>query len=108
MADFYIKRGDTKEPIAATLSDENGAVDVTGAAVKFLMRRKTTGAVKVNSAGQIVDGAAGTVRYEWSAEDTDTEGEYQAEWQVTFADARVQTFPNDSYIEVKVVKDIGD
>jgi hypothetical protein len=46
------------------------------------------------------------VRYDWSADDTDTIGSYQAEFEVTYADASIETFPNDGYIRVEIIDDI--
>jgi len=46
------------------------------------------------------------VRYNWIAADTDTIGSYQAEFEVTYADASIETFPNDGYIRVEIIDDI--
>jgi len=48
----------------------------------------------------------GLVRYNWTAADTDTVGSYQAEFEVTYADASIETFPNDGYIRVEIIDDI--
>jgi hypothetical protein len=108
MTTFTIKQGDRLPVIEATLAGADGAADLTGATVKFLMRSKGAGAtVLVDAAATVVGAALGTVLYDWAEGDTDTTGTHQAEWEVTFASGKKQTFPNDGYTSVKVVDDIA-
>jgi len=106
---FYIKANDTASFITRDLKDAFGApVNVTGAAVVFSMRVKPAGALKVTrQTCAIVSGGTGRVRYEWIADDTDTADEYEGEFQVTYANGKIQTFPNDGHIPVVVTDDIG-
>lgn len=108
MADFTIKRNDTSKKIEATLKDVNKvAVDLTGATVRFHMRKKADGSAKVGAGATIVVAASGTVEYSWLAADTDATGIYEAEWQVTFSGGLIETFPNGGYIEVEVKEDVA-
>lgn len=103
----HVKTGDRLPSIAATLSRVDGsAVDLTGATVKFLMRRRA-GLAAVVDGTAVITGTA-TVRYDWGAGETATVGTYQAEFQVTYANGKLETFPNDGYIAVVVTDDIGD
>jgi hypothetical protein len=103
-----IKRNDTRPSFTATLVDAAGnAVDLSGAAALFLMRDPRTRALKVSGAMTIVDPAAGTVRYDWAAGDTDKAAVYQVEVQITFGDTTIETFPNGSHHRLEVVKDLG-
>lgn len=107
MPDFWIKRNDTTPALDAILRDSDKVVvDVTGASIRFHMT-SITGTLKVDKAGQVIDGAAGHVRYEWVAADTDTAGTYIAEWEVTYPNSTIETFPSDGYFEVEVVGDLA-
>lgn len=106
---FFIKQNDTASDIQRDLKDAFGApVNVTGATIAFSMRVKPSGSVKVNAAaGSVVDGGAGRVKYDLTASNTDTANTYEAEFQVTYTDGTIQTFPNDGYFEVVITDDIG-
>ena len=93
----YLKQGDTAPYVDAILKDAAGrVVDVTDASVQFHMRPKEGGDLKIDAAGSVVDGAAGHVRYALQIGDTDTTGEFHCEYEVTYADGRIETFPNDA------------
>lgn len=105
---FNIKQNDTGPAMLATLQDASGAaVNLTGASVRFHMRSVSGGNPAVDAAATVVTAASGIVRYNWAPEDTDSVGTYQAEFEVTYADGSIETFPNDGYIAVQIVDDIA-
>jgi len=104
--EFITKQNDTK-PLEATLRDEDGAIDLTGATVKFNMWNNQK-VVKVSlGTVTIVSAPAGSVAYPFMAVDTDTVGTFRAEFQATMPDSTVVTFPHDGYIAIKIVDDIA-
>lgn len=109
MADrFVIKQNDRREAIKRTLKDSAGVkVNLTGATVKFIMKSTPTGTAKVNATALVMDAVNGIVQYNWAVGDTDTMGTFLGEFEITFADATKQTFPNDGYIEVRVIAELG-
>lgn len=114
MGTWRIKRHDTYPPFSVTLYDADGiAVDLTGSTVQFVMRLEDVTTLKVDGAMTGPNGGAfdatGVAEYPWVAADTDTEGTYLAEYQVTFpANAGKQTFPTKGYDRVIVGEDLDD
>jgi hypothetical protein len=110
MADFTIKRGDTLPSIQSTLthSDNSGGL-ASASSVKFIMRLPYTNTPKVRAAATLVEVSDTTlvVRYDWVSGDTNVADEYRAEWEVTFASGKIETFPNDGYNIIQVFQDLG-
>ena len=46
------------------------------------------------------------MEYQWQAGDTANDGVYQAEFRITYTNDKIETFPNDEFILVKVSEDI--
>jgi len=106
MSTFYIKRRDTSPIYRAILKDGDDAiVDVTGATIRFHMFDQT-GTSKVDAAAVINSGTAGDVQYEWTADDTDTAGFFDVEFEVTYSGGRVETFPNYGFERVHIHEDL--
>lgn len=104
---FHIARNDTAPPIEATLTDADGvALNLTGSTVRFHMR-DSSGLVKVNAPATLVTPSSGFVRYNWIAADTVASGRYEAQWQVTFADTTIRTFPSPGKTVVIITGDIA-
>ncbi len=106
---FYIKQNDTTPVITVDLTDSNdAAVNLTGATVVFSMRVEPAGATKISGASAtVVDAEAGQVSYSWTAANTDTADDYEAEFQVTYSGGGVQTFPGRNWILVHIIDDIA-
>ncbi len=103
---FYIKEGDTSPSLRYTLLP--APIVVSGATVRFSMRNRQTTVVKIDRAAcAIVDGALGVVQYDWQTADTDTAGVYEAEFEVTYSDGSIETFPNFGAISVVIDADIA-
>jgi hypothetical protein len=110
MARFNIKVGDTAPDLQATLKNADGTViDLSAAsAVLFHMREKGSDTAKVERAAIIVAPASGgVVRYVWQTADTDTEGTYEGEFEITFNDGTISTVPNNGYIEIPMKTEIA-
>ena len=105
---FNIKQNDTSPQILASLKDGAGnARDITGASVRFHMKRIGATTASVTSDATIINAAAGTVRYAWQSGDTSTAGSFQAEFQVTFATGAIETFPNDGSIAIEITPELA-
>jgi hypothetical protein len=108
MVDFKIKAGDTLPHIEAVL--QNGSL-VNAVQVRFQMRIKARRGMAqhkpIKGEAVIDDRTANRVHYEWLALDTLHPGLYEAEWQVTYADGSVLTFPNDDYNTVEITPQVA-
>lgn len=103
---FYIKQNDTSPAIQATLKDPDGTVvNLAGSSVRFHMA-DMAGTIKVDTTATIVDND-GVVRYSWQAGDTDTAGLYKAEFEVTYADSTIETFPNEGKLIISIEPEIS-
>lgn len=84
-ADFYIKTGDTSEPLRVQLLDSAGdPKDLTDAIVNVKLEVVGGDTYKVDAGGIIGTPAEGKARYEWSSGDTDTAGYYNAVFEVEY------------------------
>ena len=102
MATIYdLKQGDTKPSLSAQLLSNGSAVDLTGATVKFHM------GTTVDVSAVIVDAATGNVRYDPATAHTVTAGIFKAEFEVTFSDGTIETFPNDGFIYVRITEEVA-
>jgi hypothetical protein len=86
MTDFQIPRNRLLPLLTATLSDESGVLNLSGASgVKFQMRAPGSNTLKIDAAADIVTPATGEVRYTWATGNTDTSGLYLGWFEVTTA-----------------------
>jgi hypothetical protein len=104
-----LKRNDTGPALRVQLrSKDTGApISLGGATAKFLMCG-VDGVLKVNASAVIEDAVDGLIRYDWQADDTDTAGEFDGEVEVTFAGPRVETYPQNGYIQIVIDSDLDD
>jgi hypothetical protein len=98
-------QGNTAPNIVAQLHDElvpTIPLDLNGAlGVKFQMRKADDKLLTVDAAAQVTNASQGLVSYSWAADDLNIEGEYETQWQVTFADGKIQTVAKTNRILVR-------
>jgi len=104
---FNIKQNDTSPSLQATLKDSSlNPINLTGATVQFHMK-SIDGTLKIDASMTVTDATNGVIQYDWQAGDTDTVGSFYAEFEVTYADDTVETFPNNSNKMIKVVRGLN-
>src|SRR5258708_4094902 len=106
MSTQIIKQHDTARKFAATLTIDGSPVVLTGATISFIFRNTKTGTV-VKRNGTIVSPTGGTVEYQLVAGDVSVAGTFQVEIEVVFADAKILTFPDDDYVNLTILGDLG-
>lgn len=103
---FRIKRGDTSPALQWEIVHPE--VILTAASVVFNMRRLDGDEAITRAPAEVVPAAPlPTLRYNWQPDDTAEVGQYEAEFEVTYADGTIETFPNDDNIIVRVFRDLG-
>lgn len=103
---FYIKQNDTQPAFQAVLKDGSGdPINLDGTAVRFHMRPVGSSEIKVDAAASVISALSGIVRYTWSPADTDTFGAFYADFEVTYSDGSIETFPNNEFITINIVGD---
>lgn len=111
MADHYWKQHDTAPSCVFSFTDLNGNVppgDLTGATVKFIMKASGAGSPKINAAATVVDAPSWTFGYSPISADTDTAGDYQGEFEVTYSSGKKQTFPDPGYLDILITADLDN
>ena len=111
---FTMKRNDTRPKYKGQLMQTDPLapatkipVDLsTATGVKLIMRTGAGGEAKVNAAAVITDPTNGRVEYTWVVGDTDTAGDFNAEWEVSWGGDK-QTFPSVGYLVIIIEDDLG-
>jgi len=110
--DFTLKRHDTASVIQATLVNSGGtAVSVAGGSVLFKMAPISGGTLSAAGTATIEENGStsvGVVHYSWTVGDAAgiTTGLYAGEWEVTFANGTIQSFPNSDPMLINVTSDL--
>lgn len=99
MATIKIKRGDTAPALRYAFPAE---VDLTDATVAFIMSPRPGGQSVVVAPAAVLTTDPPVAEYTWSQGDTDADGSYYAEFEVSFADGRVQRFPSSGYLRIDI------
>jgi len=105
--DFYIKKDSELPVIESTLSDSDGAIDLSGASVDFRYRPAFSGTGFITNAATVSSATSGIVQYAWGSGDVDTLGVYNSEWVITFASSKIMTLPADRYLKFEIVPSLG-
>lgn len=104
-----IKRNDTRPYFQVELIDGYGQEVslAAGDTVRFTMTDSSDNRVKVERQLAVFVVGTGNVEYQWQVGDTDTVGFFDAEWEVTYADGTVETFPAGHFDAVEIVGDLA-
>jgi uncharacterized protein YfaS (alpha-2-macroglobulin family) len=104
---FTIKQSDTSPSLRATLQNANGtAINLTSATVRFHMK-SLDGTVVLDKAMTVTTPLSGIVTYNWQTGDTATAGTYFAEFEVTYADLSIETFPNTGNLPIVITPELN-
>lgn len=106
---FILKRNDRSPGIEGQLLDSNGKpLPLTGKTVTFRMKPIAGGAYKVSGGlVTVLDALRAVVRYVFAAGETDTLGDFNAEFVVMDA-GLPQTVPSSGYVLVRIEPSLDD
>ena len=108
MADLVRKQHDTWPMIEGQLKGNDIAVNLTTAtSVKLLLKSQGSGSIEGGGTCTITDAAAGRVAYDLVGADTEDVTIFNGEFEVTWADGSIQTFPNSGYFTLEITPDLG-
>jgi hypothetical protein len=109
VASLTIKRHSRMPYLRLLIKDKNGdPFPLTGAASVVFLMYSSGSTEKVNSPAILEDIPNGILRYEWAAEDVDTEGEYHAEFDITYDNGAKMTVPKDGVLLITVFEDLDN
>lgn len=107
-----IRQNDTRPYHRVALTYTDGSkVNLTSTVVRYKLRPVHTTLLTVDALANVIDDAEydptdGVVEYRWQDGDTDVAGLYDAEFEVTFGDFTVQTFPTRRPLRVRITGDL--
>jgi len=101
-----MKQGDTGPSLTATLYNPDGTVaNLSGCTVKLNVRKGRGGALLIDHGPvTITDAVNGRVKYDWQVADTANPGTFSVEWEVTFGNGVIITYPNDRSALLEIVR----
>ena len=103
------KAHDTGPALQVILTWGDGTrVDLTGASVVFSMRDVGRDRIVIyRRPVTIVEPMFGQLEVAWQADDFALPGDYDAEFEVAFANGEILTFPSSGYLRIRVEPDLG-
>lgn len=102
---YTIKQGETARQVIDDLKLAGVPVDLTDAAVWFIMRNTSNpeqGYLEKEAVVQ--DAKKGTVVYRFQPGETDWPGVYNCEWSVVFSDGDRLPVPDNDMIQLEIIK----
>lgn len=108
---FTITQGDTSPSLASQLSADGEPIDLSGVnGVRFIMQDRYEQVVideGIQGSLNFIDAENGEVEFVFTAKQTETVGSYEAEFEVTYSNGAVETFPGNRKINVEIVEQIA-
>lgn len=98
----YLKEGDTDDLVVQLYDAAGVAMPLPeGVTAEFKMRNAKTKAL-VTTGGDVSAAPTGRLTYVWGPGETDTPGNYEAQFVLTFVTGKVQTVPKFGFINVQI------
>ena len=108
-ANFYIKQNDTAPSIEAVLTDSTGRAKslILASQIKFNMSTEEGSSLVNLGTASIINATKCIVSYPWQTGYTSNTVIHNAEFQVTYTNGQIDTFPNSGYIKIIIREELG-
>lgn len=111
MSDVTMKQNDTRPSLFRSLGQTvNGVasyIPLTAASKVTLYFRNAASTYIMTGSCVIASAAGGVVRHDWVAAESATVGIFNAEFEILWNDAGIETVPNTGYFSIEFVDDLG-
>ena len=109
-ATFTIKRHARRPYLRISAKDKYGdPFDLTGALNATFIMYDSSGVAKVNSPAVLASPlTSGVVYYAWGATDTNTAGEFRAEFDIVYSGGEKLTLPVKGNLSVRIYEDLNN
>ncbi|MEK6829389.1 MAG: hypothetical protein AABY15_04625 [Nanoarchaeota archaeon] len=110
---FIIKKNDTLPSLSIDVTDvgclgEKIPYNLSAVtAVTFTMVDDCGNFKVLNQSADIVCDSGGTIEYNWSSEDTDTEGDFLGEFRLSFSGGTRMTLPTKDSIRIHIPNSVN-
>ena len=102
MADWNIRKGDTRPALLATLMEGDSPANLDGCTVQWRMHIPNSELPTIVRDCVIIDPLIGKVQMLPAKGDTDVAGNYLGLFTVTYPDTTKTTFPMTGYVSVQI------
>ena len=110
---FKIKRNDTLPPLQISIGTKGNLDQKIGfslidvSSITFSMIDDCSNLKVYAQTADTVCASGGTIQYNWQNGDTDTEGMYQGEFEITYTSGKKLSIPTQGGIKIEIIKDIN-
>jgi hypothetical protein len=102
---LILKTSDDKYSFNYTVAEDDGTVvDLTGATTKFRMGNQSK--IIFTNPSTVVDAVNGVVSYSFAKEDTMYDGSFIGEFEITFPNGSVLSYPRSGYLAVFIQRSV--
>ena len=112
MSSWSMKQNDTWPIVVVTLANRVGGIkvpmDLTDAESVTFQARSSDEAVRITGPCVVEDASEGQVSYAWEDGDTSIAGHYYVEFEIDWGLGRIETVPNDGYVDLNLLEELDE
>jgi len=110
---FKIKRNDTLPLLQISVKgrgdlNQKTPYDLSGATITFSMKDECDNLKIYDQTATIICASGGTLQYTWQTGDTDEAGKFLGEFEITHANGKILSLPQQGGIPIEIYADINN